>query len=351
MGRSVGRDRRPFPQKSLFLCLAAVVLASCSKPVPKDVAATVNERPITYAALDRTMAAQFQNSPLKPNQDQTIQLRLETLRTLIDQEIMLQKAEKEGLMASDGDVDARLSELKAPFTQEEFQKQLAQRKMTLDQFRAQIRTELSVQKLFNKEIGSHISISDAEVVDTYNANKASFNLAENQVRVADILVTPTPNPDVHNLKNSKAQNEEQARAKIQMIQMHLRQGADFATEAQDYSEDPKTAPNGGDHGFVSESELTRASPELRKAIMDMTPGQISPILRTPEGYRILKVISKEPAGQRELSDPRVQENIRRELFQRKDQLLRSAFYEVSRDQAKVVNYYAESVLGSRDNKR
>ena len=85
--------------------------------------------------------------------------------------------------------------------------------------------------------------------------------------------------------------------------------------------------------------------------MDMTPGQVSQIMHTPEGYRIFKVISKEPAGQRELSDPRVQENIRRELFQRKDQLLRSAFYEVSRDQAKVVNYYAESVLGSRDNKR
>ena len=249
MGRSVGRDRRPFSQKSLFLCLAAVVLASCSKPVPKDVAATVNGRPITYAELDRTIAAQFPNSPLKPNDDQTIQLRLETLRALIDKEIMLQRAEKEGLLASDGDVEAKFNELKAPYTQEEFQKLLDQRKMTLDQFGAQIRRDLSVQKLFNKEIGSHISISDADVVDIYNANKASFNLAENQVRVAHILVTPTPNPNVHNLKNSKAQNEEQARAKIQMIQMHLRQGDDFATQAQNYSEDPKTAPMAGTTGL------------------------------------------------------------------------------------------------------
>jgi peptidyl-prolyl cis-trans isomerase SurA len=208
-----------------------------------------------------------------------------------------------------------------------------------------------VQKLFNKEIGSHISISDAEVTATYNANKASYNLPENQVRLAQILVTATPDPSVHNLKNDKAQNDEQARAKIQMIQLRLRQGEDFAALAQNYSEDPKTAPNGGDFGFVPASALNQANPELRKAIMEMAPGQISPILHTSDGYRIIKVISKEPAGQRELSDPRVQENIRSELFNRKDQLLRSAYYEAARDEAKVVNYYAESVLASRDTKR
>lgn len=349
MSRSIDRGWRSILSVAL-LAVAGIWLTGCSKPVSKDVAAMVNDRPVTYAMLDRTVAAQFPNAPLKSDDDQTIQLRLETLRTLIDQEIMLQKAEKEGLLASDGDVDAKLSELKAPYTQEEFQKLLVQRKMNLQEFRAQIRSELSVQKLFNKEIGSHISISDQEVADTYNTNKASFNLAENQVRLAQILVTPTPDPGVHNLKNNKAQNDEQAQAKIHMIQMRLRQGADFAAEAQKYSEDPKTAANGGDYGFVPESALNQANPELRKAIMDMTPGQISPILHTSDGYRILKVISKEPAGQRELSDPRVQENIRRELFQRKDQLLRSAFYEVARDEAKVRNYYAESVMSSRDKK-
>jgi peptidyl-prolyl cis-trans isomerase SurA len=349
MARSTDRAWRSLLSLALA-SLAGIFLTSCSKPVSKDVAATVNDRPITYATLDRTVAAQFPNAPLKSDDDQTVQLRLETLRTLIDQEIMLQRAEKEGLLASDGDVDAKLSELKAPYTKEEFDKLLVQRKMNLQEFRAQIRSELSVQKLFNKEIGSHISISDAEVADTYNANKASFNLAENQVRLAQILVTPTPDPGVHNLKNNKAQNDEQAQAKIHMIQMRLRQGADFAAEAQKYSEDPKTAANGGDYGFVPESALNQANPELRKAIMDMTPGQISPILHTSDGYRILKVISKETAGQRELSDPRVQENIRRELFQRKDQLLRSAFYEVARDESKVRNYYAESVISSRDKK-
>ncbi len=334
----------------LVSCALILALASCKKPVSPNVAATVNGRPVTYASLDRVIAAQFPNTPVKNNDDQTTQVRLEALRSLIDQEIMLQRAEKEGLLATDGDVEAKFNEVKAPETQEEFQKQLEQRKMSVQEFKDQIRSELSVQKLFNKEIGSHISISDADVTAFYNANKATFNLAENQVRLAEILVTPRPDPNIRNLKNDKAQNDDQARNKIAMLQMRLRQGEDFGTLAQNYSEDPTYASNGGDMGFVPESALDRANPQLRKAIMDMTPGQVSPILQTPEGYRLIKVISKEPAGQRQLSDPRVQENIRTELFRRKDQLLRSAFYEVARDEANVVNYYARSVLESRDKK-
>src|SRR5205085_7116764 len=65
----------------------------------------------------------------------------------------------------------------------------------------QLRRELSIQKLFNKEITSHIAISDADVTAFYNANKAGFNLAEPQVHMAQILVTPFPDPNVRNLKN------------------------------------------------------------------------------------------------------------------------------------------------------
>lgn len=326
-----------------------VCLYGCNKPVSPDVAATVNGRPVTYSALDRAMAAQFPNTPMKPGSDQTTGVRLEALRTLIDNEIFMQRAEKEGLLASDADVEAKFTELKAPYTQEEFQKLLQQRKMSVADLKAQLRRELSVQKLFNKEIGSHITITDNEITAFYNGNKASFNLPENKVRLAQILVTPTPEASVNNLKNDKAQNDQQAQSKIKMLELRIRQGEDFGTLAQNYSED-QFAANGGDIGFVPESALAQANPELRKLILQMTPGQVSPVIHTPEGYRIIKLISKEPAGQRELSDPRVQEEIRKGLFEGKEQVLRAAFYEVARDQAKVVNYYAQSVLKSRDQK-
>ena len=332
-----------------FAC-GAFLAGSCTKPVSKDVAATVNGRPVTYTQLDHAIDAQFPNAPLKATKEQTGQLRLETLRALIDNEILLQRAEKEGLLASDADVEAKFNEEKAPYTQEQFQKLIDQRKMSVADFKAQIRRDLSIQKLFNKEIGSHISISDADVAAFYNANKSSFNLAENKVRLAQLLVTPAADSTVTNLKNDKAQNDQQARSKIQMLEIRIHQGEDFGTLAQNYSEDANTAPNGGDLGFVGESALEKVNPELRRVILSMTPGQVSPILHTPEGYRIIKLISKEPAGQRQLSDPRVQEEIRQGLFQAKEQVLRSAYYEVARSEAKVVNYYAESVLESRDTK-
>ena len=77
--------------------------------------------------------------------------------------------------------------------------------------------------------------------------------------------------------------------------------------------------------------------------MNTQAGQVSAILQTSEGYRILKVLAKEPAGQRQLNDPRVQQTIRETLMNRKDQLLRNAYYEVARNEAKVVNYFAMSI--------
>jgi peptidyl-prolyl cis-trans isomerase SurA len=159
-------------------------------------------------------------------------------------------------------------------------------------------------------------------------------------------VTPRPDPNVRNLKNDKAKSEEEAGRKIKAIEARLRQGEDFAMVAQNYSEDPQTTPNGGDLGFLPESSLDKTSPELRKLVLSLQPGQLSPIIHTPEGYRILKMISKEPAGQRDLSDPRAQQSIRETLIERKDQLLKTAYYEVARNEGKVVDAMAKSVYGN-----
>ncbi|MCS6954460.1 MAG: peptidylprolyl isomerase [Bryobacteraceae bacterium] len=331
--------RRIFP--AVLVALAGVV--SCKKGPPANVAATVNDRPITYADLDKQYAAQFSTPTPGANEDLEAIQRLEVLRTMIDNEIMLQRAEKLGLMAQDADVEAKYTELKAPYTQEEFDKQLRSRKLTPAELKTQLRRDLSIQKLFNREISSHITITDKEVADFYHANRESFNLAEPQIRIAQILVTPRADPGLRNLRNDDAQTEADARQKILSLEKRLKGGEDFALLAQSYSEDPATAPNGGDLGFIPESSLTEAHVELRKIVMQLQPGQISPIIRTPEGYRILKLISREPAGQRDLNDPRVQQTIRETLTNRKEQLLRAAYYENARNEARVVNYYARSI--------
>jgi peptidyl-prolyl cis-trans isomerase SurA len=341
----------------MLRCLPATLAAGmilsvggCRRAVPDGVAATVNGRTITHADLDKQYQAQFMSSTERPSDDQMMIQKLEVLRTLVDNEIMLQRAEKLGLMATDADVEVKFTELKAPYTQEEFQKQLAARKMSVEDMKAQLKRDLSVTKLFNKEITSHISISDKDVNDFYTANKSSFNFPEPQVHLAQILTTPNADPNVRNLKNDKAQNDEQARKKIEMLVARMRQGEDFAMLAQNFSEDPTSAPNGGDLGFVPESALEKANVEIRKIIQGAAPGQITPVVKTEEGYRVFKIYSKEPAGQRQLTDPRVQQNIRETLLNRKDQLLRAAYYEVARDEARVVNYLATSIAQTKDKK-
>ena len=79
------------------------------------------------------------------------------------------------------------------------------------------------------------------------------------------MVTSTPNPQVHN-QNDKAQNEADARKKIQMIANRLDSGDDFATLAMNYSEDPETLGNGGDLGFTSRIGLKNTDPATRDAV-------------------------------------------------------------------------------------
>jgi peptidyl-prolyl cis-trans isomerase SurA len=264
----------------------------------------------------------------------------------------MRRAEKLGLLATEEEVDRKLNEIKSPYTQEEFDKRLQEKKITLEDFKRDIRRSITVDKVMNKEVSSKINVTDQDINEYFTAHKSEFNLIEPQYHLAQIFVTPAPNPQVHN-QNNKAQNEADARKKIQMISNRLDSGDDFATLAMNYSEDPETSGNGGDLGTVPESSLRNTDPATRDLVMKLKPGQYSPIIivanpanKQPVGFRIVKLVSKEPSGQRDLSDPRVQQAIRSQLHDRREQLLKAAYYEVLRDSAKVDNYYARQVLDS-----
>ena len=325
--------------------LAALMQVSCNKTPPPNVAADVNGHAITYEQLDKIFQ-QNQQAGEKLNEDQAASGRLELLNSMITSEIMLQRAERLGLTAVDADVDAEFNKMKAPYTKEQFEARLTEKKMTADDLKTQIRHDLTLNKLINKEITSHVSISDSDVENFFNANKAAFNHPEPQIRIAQILVTPNPDPNVRNLKNNKATNEKEAREKIQDLYERLQKGEDFGQLAQNYSEDPNSAQNGGDMGLIPESNLDKVSPELKRLVLSLQPGVPSRPIPTQYGFQILKVISREPAGQRELNDPRVQQEIRDALITRKTQLLQAAFFEVARNEAKVQNYLARSIVQS-----
>jgi peptidyl-prolyl cis-trans isomerase SurA len=331
--------------------LATALLAGCDRQPGPDTLATVNGKKITSSELDKYFKAQTAGSPQQPQGQNADAVKLAILQQLIDKEILLQRADKMGLSATDDEVESKLNEVKTPYSQEEFERKLREQGLTVDDFRRDLRQNLTIQKLFNKEITSKINISDAEITQFYNQEKSQFNLIEPLWHLAQILVTTQPNPQVANVKNDKAQNEADAKKKIQRIQNMLDSGEDFSVAAVNYSEQPNTAQSGGDMGMIPESQL-KNDPEVWNAVSRLKPGQYTGVLpvsdnsRRVVGYSIIKLVGKEPAGQREVSDPRVQQDIRQRLRQAKEQLLESAFRDVARNEAKVQNYFAQNLVKS-----
>ncbi len=314
--------------------------------------ATVNGKEIMRADLEKQYKANVAQTQQEPSPEQADILRLNTLHAMIDDEIIQQRAAKLNLTASDEDVNAKLTEIKALSTQEEFERQLQQRGISLDDLKRQIRRGLTQTKLLNMEILSKINITDAEITNYYNTHKSEFNNIEPKYHLALIVVTGTPPQQGNMPQTRRMPNEAEARKEIQSIRDRIEAGEDFGMLASQFSENANSASNGGDMGSVPESQL-KTDPEVFNTVSALRPGQITPALpvydsvglnRKVIGYQIYKLLEREAAGQRDLKDPRVQQIIRQQLRDAKAQLLENAYSEMLHDQAKIRNYFAEKVL-------
>ncbi len=335
-------------QLILLLASTLTLAVGCQNQTqPADgVWAVVNGVNITNTEVDKYFRSQLNPDAPAPSQDEALSLKLNILEELVNNQILLQRAKKLGLEASDGEVEDKFTEFKSPFTEDEFQRQLKVRGYTVDDLKSDIRQQLSIQKLINREVVAKITITDQDVQDFYNQNRAQFNVAEAQYRMAQIVVTPRKDPELRNRKNDDATTDAEAKRKIAALLQQLNTGADFNQMAMDYSEDPQTSSSGGDLGYVPESALSQSDPALKKAAMSLKPGEISGVIALRDSYRILKLVSKEAPGQRELSDPTVQQSIRDNLHNRKEQLLRAAYLASAREDTKIANYLARQIIES-----
>ena len=335
---------------SLLVLVLALALAGCpGRGTDKEVMAKVNSYKIFRSELDKDYNARVTGSPQKPTATEEEALRLNILSGIIDTQLHLQKAEKLGIVATDDEVESKFAQAKAPYTQEEFQKRLKDIGITEEDSKQEIRRNLTIDKLLNKEIGSKVTISDSDLQNYYNQHKADFNLIEPRYFVAHIQVSNQPMGQPGEIPG-KAQNDAEARRKITEAYKRLESGEDFAGVAAKFSEDPDTARNGGELGPMPESQLKNTDPATRDAILKLKPGQFSEVIPVVNpthqavGYRIVKLIGKEAAGQRDLNDPQVQQFIRNQLRSQREQILRAAYDEVLRDNAEIHNYYAEQIL-------
>lgn len=335
---------------ALLAAGSLVIIGSCWRrdASEQEVWAKVEGRPIFRDEVERVYRSRMAAGSDAGSPEQSLSFKLNILNELINKEILETHASRSRITVSEAEVDTKIGELQSPYSKEEFVKKIKEQGIELSELRGEIRQSLMINKLINKDIVSRITVSDAEIADYYARNKSNFNVPETQYHLAQIEVTPRADSEVRNLKNDDAKTPAAAQRKIRALYAQLRTGEDFAKVAQEYSEDPRTAASGGDMGFVPASSLG-SNPALKQAVISLKVGETSGILRTPTGYHIVKLLSREDAGEHPLSDPQVQGTIRQTLLNEKEQLMKAAYIETLRNRVKVVNYLADQILSGRAN--
>ena len=328
------------------LLAGLLVTASCgtASKASADVVARVNNKDITTAQLEKQFQNRLNGAEQPPSPEEAQDLKLQVLNQMINDQILLELASASSLSATDAEVDVKFNEFKSQYTEEKFKDLLKEQKMTIDDIRNELRKSITIDKLVNKEITSKISVTDAEIKNFYEKNRESFNLPESY-HIAHVLVTPVADPELRNAKNDDAKSPDEARQKAARLLKEIQGGKDFATVAKESSEDPSSGPNGGDLKFQSLQALEQIDPRLAQAVQKMRAGETYPqVIETRFGFHIVKLFEKDAGGQKELSDPRVQAQVREVIFNRKDQTLKNAFSEAARNKATVTNYLAERIL-------
>jgi peptidyl-prolyl cis-trans isomerase SurA len=334
----------------LMSALSAAGLGSAchstpATPVSADTWAVVDGRQITRDDVDKAYRRTRDPSQTL-SEEEVLAAKLSLLNDLIVQDILLAKAGALKLEVSQSELDTAYSNAKKNLADDAFQQELSRRSLTPADMREGLRRELLTQKVIDQEVGSKIAVTEKEITDFFAANRAQFNVAEESYHIAQIVVTPVRDPQLANGTGDDAATPQAAAAKVRMLMERLKAGASFRDLAMGYSEDPESAPHGGDLGFVPVSRLKQAPPPLRDAVLNKSPGSVN-VAGAGGAYTLVLVVAHEPAGQRDLSTPGMRDRITETLRGRKEQLLRMAYLTAIRGDAQVVNYLARRLVESK----
>ena len=340
-----------------FAALAALTFTGCgsdgSDPKDNTVAATVNGKPIMSAEVERLINQQAGGKQSQLSQLQLAQARLQVLDKLIQREVLFQRAEKEKLLPTEDQINGAINAQKSQsgMTDEDFAKTLSAQKMTIEALREDARKDLAINSLQDKYAGK-ISISDREVEEYYNSNRAQFK-NERGVALAMVVVDPADNSSQG--LTSDAKNETDAKLKIDGVYQQLKGGADFATVARAKSEDVNSLANGGDVGFATEDALKQNGfPQdlIGKLFSaEMQVGSFTDPQHFSNGkWYIFKLAEKRLQTENlTLESQGVRQQITQALIKARKDILDNALLEVAINEAKIVNSLASEMLSNPGN--
>lgn len=291
----------------LFCILTFALLATSlhAQTIVEEIIARVNDGIITRTDLQRSrdqLQQDLKQGHSTQNEDFASREK-NVLRDLIDQKLLVQRAKEDGITV-DNDVIKRLDDIRKQNnldSMEALEKAAKDQGISFEDFKDNMRNNMLTQRIIQQEVGRRIQITPAEVAKFYEDHKAEFKSPES-VRLGEILVSTEAKP------NGSAPNEAQAEAKAKSVLEQIKGGAKFEEVAKSSSDDASAA-QGGDLGFFRKGEL---SPELETLVYGLQPGQTSDVIRTKQGFIILKLLEHKPEGV--LSEKEAEEQVQERLY-------------------------------------
>ncbi len=306
--------------KFALLATVACVLGSSvlsADTVVEEIIARVNNEIITRSEYVRSREQLKQEIQQQDpgNADRIFaEKQRDVLRDLIDQQLLLQKGKDMGI-TGDTELIKRLDEMRKQMnlaTMEDLEKAAEAQGASYEEFKQNLRNQIITQRVIGQEVGSKLSMNKEEEQKFYNEHKEEMRRPE-QVRLSEILIAPkTPpaanGPDGKPLPPSQADEEAAlaaAQAKAQNVLAQLQKGGSFEDIAKKESDGP-SAKDGGDLNYFKRGVLAK---ELEDKVFAMKAGEITDVIRTKQGFVILKVTEHQEAGIPSLkeAEPRIQD--------------------------------------------
>lgn len=268
---------------ALMLGLAAAPnLAGAAAESLDRIVAVVNSEVITMNELDSRLQSALANlrrqgTPLPPHQVMVRQM----LERLVIDRIQMQTARETGLRIDDRELDQAIQRIASgnKLSIEEFRQALADDGISYASFREEIREEMTLAQLREREVDSRLVIGDAEI-DNFLAAEATRDGSHDEVEIAHILLRAPESASPEQLQSLKAKADE--------VMTKLAAGADFAQLAAAYSD----APDALQGGVMSSRPLDRLPALFAEALAKLRAGEVAPILRSPNGFHIVKLLAR-----------------------------------------------------------
>jgi parvulin-like peptidyl-prolyl isomerase len=199
--------------------------------------------------------------------------RLSFLLQLLEEMIILRRAEELDMQVSDKELEEAVTRTKGDYGEDGFKDIFMKQAISLETWKKRLRVQLIVKKVVYRELAENITVTPEELRDFYNKNRDKWDPGAGElIRAYHILLSSKEDAD--------------------RILERLKQGEDFATLARISSQAPE-ADRGGDMGFLARGDLPKW---LEEPLFGLEKDALSEVIRSPYGYHILKVVEKRSAS-------------------------------------------------------